>query len=283
MFKKLTIGMAVYDDFDGVYFTIQSLKLYHLKNLNIDTEIIVVDNNPNSAAGQEVKRFADGWAGIRYVPFTQKIGTAACKNEIFNHSTGEYTLCTDCHVLFEPNSIQALVDYYNNNPETNNLIQGPLLYDNLINYSTHFKPGWGSSMYGSWDTDQESYEKGEPFEIKMQGMGVFSCKTSEWPGFSPYFKGFGGEEGYIQEKFRQRGGKCLCLPQLRWVHRFGRPNGIPYRNILEDRAWNYLVGWLELLKDPEDSFYLSIIEEFKSKLPEPVLQKIINEAKQLFK
>ncbi len=27
--KKLTIGMATYDDYDGVYFSIQALRLYH--------------------------------------------------------------------------------------------------------------------------------------------------------------------------------------------------------------------------------------------------------------
>jgi hypothetical protein len=59
-------------------------------------------------------------------------------------------------------------------------------------------------------------------------MGVFSCRKGAWPGFNPMFRGFGGEEGYIHEKFRQAGGRCLCLPWLRWTHRFGRPAGIGY-------------------------------------------------------
>ena len=29
MDKKLTIGMATYDDYDGVFFTIQSLRMHH--------------------------------------------------------------------------------------------------------------------------------------------------------------------------------------------------------------------------------------------------------------
>jgi hypothetical protein len=37
----LTIGMATYNDFDGVYFTIQALRLY--QDL-ADTELLVVDN-----------------------------------------------------------------------------------------------------------------------------------------------------------------------------------------------------------------------------------------------
>jgi len=36
----ITVGMAVYGDFSGAYFTIQSLRMYHPQ---ID-EIIVIDN-----------------------------------------------------------------------------------------------------------------------------------------------------------------------------------------------------------------------------------------------
>ncbi len=277
--KKLTIGMAVYDDFDGAYFTIQSLRMHHLNTLDVDSEIIVIDNNPNTPSGNELRGFVENWANAQYIPFTEKTGAANSKNEIFNYASGDYTLCVDCHVLFETGSVQSLVDYYKKNPDTGDLIQGPLVYDNLVNYSTHFKPGWGSLLYGQWDTDRENYDKGEPFEIKMQGMGVFSCKTSEWPRFSPHFKGFGGEEGYIHEKFRQKGNKCLCLPELRWVHRFGRPNGIPYPNILEERLWNYFVGWLELLRDPQDPFFESIITEFKKSISEETIFNIFEAAK----
>ncbi|MGL1784034.1 hypothetical protein ACSTG0_23510, partial [Vibrio parahaemolyticus] len=74
-----------------------------------------------------------------------------------------------------------------------------------------------------------------PFEIPMQGMGLFACRRDAWAGFNPDFRGFGGEEGYIHEKFRQRGGKVLCLPFLRWMHRFNRPLGLPYPNVWADR------------------------------------------------
>ena len=37
------------------------------------------------------------------------------------------------------------------------------------------------------------------------------------------FREFGGEEWYIHEKYRQAGAKCLCLPFLRWQHRFADP------------------------------------------------------------
>ena len=102
-------------------------------------------------------------------------------------------------------------------------------------------------MFGIWGEDQRGTNADNPgFEIPMQGLGVFACRKENWPGFSHAFRGFGGEEGYIHEKFRQQGGKTLCLPFLRWMHRFGRPAGQGYRNLWKDRLRNYLIGFQEL-------------------------------------
>src|SRR5919197_369876 len=132
-----TIGMATYDDFDGVYFRLQALRLYA---------------------------------------------------------------------------------FYRDNPDCEDLLQGPLVYDDLENISTHFDPVWRGQMWGIWATDPRGRDPdGEPFEIPMQGMGAFSCRKSAWLGFNPRFRGFGGEEGYIHEKFRQAGRRTLCLPWLRWT------------------------------------------------------------------
>jgi hypothetical protein len=102
-------------------------------------------------------------------------------------------------------------------------------------------------MYGFWGFDDRGTDpEAPPFDIPMQGAGLFACRRAVWPGFNPLFRGFGGEEGYIHEKFRQNGGRTLCLPFLRWVHRFQRPLGVPYHNSWEDRIRNYLIGFKEL-------------------------------------
>ena len=44
--KKLTIGIPVYDDYDGVFFTLQALRFAY--RLNDWIEFLVVDNNPDS-------------------------------------------------------------------------------------------------------------------------------------------------------------------------------------------------------------------------------------------
>ena len=106
----------------------------------------------------------------------------------------------DCHVLFPTGSLDALLRYYLKNPNCRDIIQGPMLYDDLTGCATHFKPSWGGDMYGQWDKNEQELQKGKPFDIPMQGLGVFSCETQNWLGFSKLFRGFGGEEGYIHEK-----------------------------------------------------------------------------------
>ena len=279
MAKKLTIGMATYDDYDGVFFSLQALRLYQLEGLNEeDVEFIVVDNNPESEHGKQVKLLVENSINGKYIPYTDKKSTFV-KYEIFKHATGLYTIGLDSHVLFQPNAIKNLLNYYDQNPDTNNLIQGPLLYDDLKNISTHFDPVWRGNMYGIWATNSEALDKNEPFEIPMMGMGVYSCRTAAMPKISEDFKGFGGEEGYIHEKFKQAGGKCICLPGLKWNHRFDRPRGVPYPNILEDRIRNYFIGWLDILKDPNHSFFEEIVDAFKDDIPEPVIRNIFEKVK----
>jgi hypothetical protein len=236
----LTIGMPTYNDFDGVYFTIQALRLYH--DLD-DTEIVVVDNY----GCEHTRAFVEGAAGARYVLATEAVGTAAAKNRVFAEARSEAVLCCDSHVLFAPGVIARLKAYYRQHPETRDLLQGPLVYDDLQSISTHLEPVWRGQMWGIWGTDPRGMEpETEPFEVWGQGMGVFSCHREAWPGFHPAIRGFGGEEGYIHEKVRQAGGRCLCLPWLRWGHRFGRAKGVPYRVSVEDKFRNYLIGFDEL-------------------------------------
>lgn len=280
MEKLLTIGMATYDDFDGVFFTIQALRMYHLQGIENDVEFIVIDNNPIGKHAKEVRNICNS-SGAKYIPITNKTSTSV-RNEIFKHATGKYVLCTDSHVLFETNAIKNLLEYYKENPDTKNLIQGPLWYDDLNNYSTHFDPIWRDKMFGIWATNTIAFKNGKPFEIPMMGLGMFSCKRSEWQGFNEHFKGFGGEEGYIHEKFRQAGGKCICIPTLRWNHRFGRPLGVPYSNKWEDRVWNYFVGWLELTRNIKHPIFNLIKKEFDKAVPTDVIEKLFQEAKTLY-
>ena len=112
-------------------------------------------------------------------------------------------------------------------PGCRDLVQGPLLSADARGLTgTHWNPVWSEGMYGQWAVDPRGLDPGaEPFDIPMQGLGLFACRRDAWAGLSPRFRGFGGEEGYLHEKVRRAGGRTVCLPALRWLHRFDRPGG----------------------------------------------------------
>ncbi|MEO7522289.1 MAG: glycosyltransferase family A protein [Gemmatimonas sp.] len=236
----LTVGMATYNDFDGVYFTLQSLRMYHDMR---DVELLVIDNY----GCEHTRSLVEGWSAGRYLRRTDVQGTAAPRDLVFREAAGRMVLCCDSHVLFPPGVLSRLQEFSAANPDCDDLLQGPMLYDDLQAISTHLDPVWRDEFWGTWATDPRGLDpNGEPFEIPMQGLGVFACRKSAWLGFNPRFRGFGGEEGYIHEKFRQAGRRTLCLPWLRWMHRFGRPAGVPYTLTVDDKFRNYMIGHVEL-------------------------------------
>lgn len=243
--RKLTIGMAAYDDYDGVFFTLQALRMYH-PEITQAVEFVVIDNNPTGPCAEPMKGLEHFIPNYRYIPCDEVIGTVA-RERIFEEASGELVLCLDCHVFIVPGALQRLLAYYDVHSGTNDLLQGPLIYDDLKTFSTHFEPRWEEGMFGVWVTDERGREPdAAPFEIPMQGLGLFACRRAAWPRFNSKFRGFGGEEGYIHEKIRRANGRTLCLPFLRWMHRFDRPMGIPYANTWDDRIRNYIIGFTEL-------------------------------------
>ena len=272
--KKLTIGMPTYDDYDGIYFSIQAIRMYHSEVID-DIEFLIIDNNPDSEHGKAAKHFSNSSPSINYIPFSEQTGPASSKNQVFKHTQTPYSMCMDGHVFLEAGSLKKLIDFYDRNPNTKDLHQGPLVYDDLNNISTHFDPTWRGQMYGIWATDDRGRNKNaRPFEIEMTGCGVFSCRKDAWVGFNERFHGFGGEEGYIQEKFRQAGHKTLCLPFLRWVHRFGRPNGVKYPLTLFNKIKNYFIGHEELGLDLQP-----IRDHFSEWVSEEQLDKLLEESR----
>jgi hypothetical protein len=243
--RTLTVGMATYDDFDGTYFTIMGLRLYHPKVAD-RVSILIVDNNPCGKAAWALKGLEETIPGVRYVPVFD-IQSTAVKNRVFEEANSEWVLCVDCHIQLVPGALDTLLEFIDTHPDCTDLLQGPLLDDNLQDVSTHWEPRWQDGMPGVWATDLRGLNPAAtPFDIPMQGMGVFGCRKDAWLGLNHRFRGHGGEEGYVHEKFRAAGRRTLCLPFLRWTHRFQRPNGVPYLPTFDDRLRNYLIGWDEL-------------------------------------
>ncbi len=276
MDKLLTIGMATYDDYDGVFFTIQSLRMHHPICQTDMVEFVVINNNPTGKHSDALKKFCKS-IGATYVPHSNV--TSFSKYKIAGYATGEYVLIMDCHVLLTLTSVDELLKYYDETPDCRNLVQGTLIYTDLKTRSTHFKPEWRGHMWGTWACNKEGLESGKPFSIPMQGMGLLSFQRKHWPGIHTEFRGFGAEEGYIAEKFRKNGGDNVCLPQLEWMHRFDRPNGVPFRLTLEDRVFNYFLGWMDIGGE-NHPMVQSTYGYFKNRIPSGVIDKLLAEAKQ---
>ena len=54
----------------------------------------------------------------------------------------------DCHVLLENGCLEKLLKFYDEGKDEGNLLQGPLLYDDLEGISTHFDLTTGAVICG---------------------------------------------------------------------------------------------------------------------------------------
>jgi len=281
---RLDIGMACFDDYEGVWFTIQAMRLEaRARNIPADIRFIIIDNHPVSAHGRLLNEFADQCEDVRYVAYTDRQGTSGPRDEVFKRSDADAVVCVDSHILLWPGSLAALVEYFVENPESKDLVQGLLLWDNLIpdHGATHMDPvSWDANMWGKWAHDERGAKLGgEPFDIPMQGLWLFGCRREAWLGFNEYQRGFGSEEGYIHEKFRQAGRRTLMLPSVRGVHKFGKPEGVKYPNNLPDICRNYVISHYELGL-PMEPIQKHFVDELN--LPIDMFELFISEAKRIY-
>jgi hypothetical protein len=269
---KLTIGMPHFQDFDGVWFTIQSLCLHH-KEVMQDVEILVVDETPQTAEGQAVRGFIERAAGrkchsMRYIKHDFPLGPALSKNDVFLHAKADNVLCMDCHILFPPGTIERLIEWFDTfAPKSEDLFCGPNLLDDLQTFQTEMTDVWRGENWGIWHNNEKGNSpENPPYEIWGNGCGVMACRKFAWLGFNPHMRGFGGEEGYIHEKFRKFGRKVINLPFLQWIHRYQRPGGPRYRLSREVKMRNLVIGFLELGRDldPIYNHFVSLGHEGES-------------------
>lgn len=276
--NPFSVGMAVFNDFDGVYFTTQSLLAHHRPYVG---QIIVVDNNPND----RIKRYVQSIGGT-YVPMPEPKGTAPPRNEVFRHAKHDRVVVLDSHVLLEPGAFEAL----DREVVDDDLYHGPLVYDWGDVCATHMRNVWRGEMWGIWSNAWQHESGGvifedvgasqleeimtsipvdlkpewpdvrgwlrnngygtpkQKFEIPAHGMGLWACRRDSWLGFNQNFRQFGGEEFYIHVKYRKAGRRVWCLPDVRWRHRFSdlTTHKIEYPLTLQGKVRNYCTGLSEL-------------------------------------
>lgn len=272
--QTLSIIMGSYEDYHGTYFTIQSLRLHHSLK---DAEFIVLDNNPGDEHSKALNHFAKSGNNIKIIPVSDR-KSSFVKYDGFMHATGDIILGLDCHVLLANGFIDHLLEYWHQNPDSKDMLTGPLLYDDLHHVSTHMDPKWRGEDFGTWGTNQEGMKYNQPFEIQMQGMACYSMLRKNWHGISKEFREFGAEEWYIAEKVRQWGGKVMCHPLLKWVHRFGGPKrNFPISQ--SSKIINYYRGWLELYGDENHPMIKTMTDHWEPLVGPDRLKTLIEKAK----
>jgi hypothetical protein len=245
----LTIGMATYDDHAGVWMTIQSLRMH---NYCHDVEFLVVDNNPSGKHADEVRKLCGQVSGhdnegCRYVPYDEIVGNAAAKNHVFAKARGDWCLVVDSHILMRAGVVARLLRHCRQHADSLDLFQGPCLTGGQFTPQSSWTDGWGGGMWGKWNSDKRAANpEADPFEIDGMGGGLLLCRRDAWLGFHPAMRGFGGESVYIQRKYIKRGRKVWCLPWLQWLHRYGRPGGVPFPMRTREICRNLMLGQIEL-------------------------------------
>lgn len=324
---RLSITMACHEEAVKVWFTIQIARIFHPAS---EVQFVVVDNSPQTRNGTETKKYVENWAkwgnaGVKYIPFTDHKGTSAPRDLAIRSADADYVLNIDPHIILMPGCLEAAMRYNVENPGHHNLVSGPIVYDNLTGFSTHFDDVWRGEMRGVWasafacpcynpttirksdeqppslmfsisqptspdemkqgpkfralclgevpvsfcprcrkklptttyqfinkELKEQGYKQlgGNPFdpafEVPGQGLGLFMVHRESWLGFNPDFRGFGGEELYIHEKYVREGRQVLCHPGMKWNHCFLRPEGVTYPLTLENKLRNYIIGHQEL-------------------------------------
>lgn len=331
MNPKLTVGMATFNDFDGCYFTIQSLRLYQHRFeerlRNDEIELLIVDNSPGGSHSQMLVGLCSA-AKVRYIPLQTPTGTSPSRNKVFEEARGDFVLCVDSHVLLGDKTAtdrlcKSQSEYGTGTPTAScldDLFQGPMISDDLQGICTHFNPEWRSEMFGIWgrawqcpcgriasnmtcverndrvaffsipkyepllscpvcrtqlpDIPWAAHEAellrlgykslglstyDQPFEIPGQGLGLFGCRREAWLKFVEHSIGFGGEEMNIHEAYRQAGHTTFCVPWLRWIHKFGRPSGVPYPLDRYQKVRNYVL-WHRRLNKPLDDIHQHFVK-----------------------
>lgn len=249
--KLLTVGMAVYGEFPNTWFTLETLRSYHRSEID---EIIVVDNHPQGCSRTAAKTLA---VGGRYIHRPDLSGTSKSRQHIFELSQSRYTMVIDAHVVLAPGSLSKTREFLKSRAiNDSDLFHGPVLLDNGEVMATQWVDNFCGGLWGEWFCSVDLLSSDRPIPISSMGLGLFLMETKSFPGFNPGFTQFGGEESYLHEKVRQRGGKCWCLPWLRWGHQWRESNNVggniaPYPFDDKFHIRNMVLGHWELGVDPE--------------------------------
>lgn len=166
----ISFCMATHRDFHGTFFTVQQFKANNPELLK-RCELVIVDQSPESPEGAEVKKLcgysAECFGSVKYVPYTERIGTSPSRQKAIEEATGDIVVMVDCHVVLLDGAIKSILDYYADHLHAKDMVSGPLLTDAIYRHdpaiesydpvdgpfavlATHYADHWRAEMWGTW-------------------------------------------------------------------------------------------------------------------------------------
>jgi len=258
----LTIAIPTFDDYRGLSMTLQSLNMHH-RGLGFD--LLVFDNFNKCERSKKAAKNAKA----RLISDDSIQGTCYSKSRCVQEALGKFVLVIDSHVMLDVGSIFKLLNYLESNTKSarGNIYHGPLVSNAGEIYATELRPTWGSNAWGKWHNriTKDHPLPDQPFDIWGHGCGAFCVSKEAWPGYHPRCRGFGGEEGIIQEHYRARGGKAICLPFLQWTHSFNDGAPVTHTVSVDDKFRNNMLGITGLPN--EEQLWADCIGHFSQSLP----------------
>ena len=102
------MGMATFDDFDGVWFTVQAIAMYH-PEVAADLWFVILDNHRRERRPPISRAWTRRVPGLRYVPF-RGYSLDCGPGPDLPGGGRRRGVCLDSHVLVKPGGLAAVLD-----------------------------------------------------------------------------------------------------------------------------------------------------------------------------
>lgn len=284
---KITVGFPTCSD-PGAWWTLNCFMIGHP---GFGGEFLIVDNSPAGCPiAAELEKHCKQHRNVRYIRDTGPHSSCLHKDRVFREATGDVVVCIDSHVILWPGTLNAIIGHFHDAPDSVDLMTGILMQGNGRVMATsqqlfvqegravpsdaavHHGVLCRGGQLGVWEVDQRAVgaATGE-VEVDMNGSWLLAMRKAAWPGFLPEFRGFGGNEVYLCEEVRRRGGRVLIHPGVRGTHNFSTAHKKGYPVQAVDRIRNYIVGFRRLGNRDLEA---ATVDYFKTLWPKTVEQVI---------
>jgi hypothetical protein len=192
--RLLTIAMVA-EDFDGVYFSIQAIRLYH-PEVGDDVQFLVLDPRPEDEALRGLGAWIESY---RYWSCADAAGTSL-HDLPFRHVESDYVLIMEPGVLFALGALAALVAFLRHHAPDGELMQGPRDEHDLGVFVCRRDawPGVNPRLGGAGGLDGYLQEK-----FRRAGRRTVRLPFLDWQRRDPELTG-GGPRAEAAARFRDR-------------------------------------------------------------------------------